>query len=277
IRSENGSDSTTVTASNANDHVFYVTANYVNISGFTVEGAKSSMGVRLFNANYCNVSDINASDNYYGIYLESSNNNTLTGNTVRDNGDGIILGHSSYNTLTGNNVSNNNNGIWLTSSNYNTLTGNTVSSNNGYGIYLYSSSYNTLTGNTVSNNGYGIWLDSSSNNLIYNNYFKNPINAYDDGTNIWSITKTPETNIIGGPYLGGNYWSDYVDADEDGLGDTWVPYDSSGDIKNGGDSLPLVAAITIKGDVNGDGEVTLFDAMYLAKHVLGEAGYEVLY
>ena len=30
-------------------------------------------------------------------------------------------------------------------------------------------------------------------------------------------------------------------------------------------------------DVNGDGEITLFDAMYLAKHVLGEKGFEVLY
>ncbi|MDY6958867.1 MAG: pectinesterase family protein [Halobacteriota archaeon] len=48
IRSENGSDSTTVTASNANDHVFYVTANYVNISGFTVEGANSRTPMLLF-------------------------------------------------------------------------------------------------------------------------------------------------------------------------------------------------------------------------------------
>ena len=30
-------------------------------------------------------------------------------------------------------------------------------------------------------------------------------------------------------------------------------------------------------EVSGDGEVTLFDAMYLAKHVLGEEGFEVLY
>jgi hypothetical protein len=30
----------------------------------------------------------------------------------------------------------------------------------------------------------------------------------------------------------------------------------------------------LNGDVNGDGEVTLFDAMYLAKHVLGIAGFE---
>ena len=30
----------------------------------------------------------------------------------------------------------------------------------------------------------------------------------------------------------------------------------------------------LNGDVNGDGEVTLSDAMYLAKHVLGITGFE---
>ena len=38
IRSENGSASTIVQAANPNDYVFEITADYVNISGFTVEG-----------------------------------------------------------------------------------------------------------------------------------------------------------------------------------------------------------------------------------------------
>ncbi|HCO95343.1 MAG TPA: hypothetical protein DIU00_15575 [Phycisphaerales bacterium] len=110
------------------------------------------------------------------------------------------------------------------------------------GIYLIGRQHCNISNNTANSNNYGIYLSSSSNNLIYNNYFSNTNNARDDGTNTWNTTKTAGTNIIGGSWLGGNYWSDYAGVDNtgDGLGDTLLLYNSSGNIANGGDWHPLV-------------------------------------
>ncbi|MFZ2071412.1 MAG: hypothetical protein WAV32_07450, partial [Halobacteriota archaeon] len=57
IKSENGAEKTIVQAANPDDHVFEVTADYVNISGFTVKGtaetAFTCAGINIRNADYC--------------------------------------------------------------------------------------------------------------------------------------------------------------------------------------------------------------------------------
>jgi parallel beta-helix repeat protein len=116
IQSENGSAKCIVEAANSNDHVFEVTADYVNIRGFTVTNATGDWksGIYLNGVGHCNISDNNASNNSCnGIYLYSSRRNTLTGNTANSNLYGIYLSSSSNNTLTGNNASNNVVGILL--------------------------------------------------------------------------------------------------------------------------------------------------------------------
>ena len=50
------------------------------------------------------------------------------------------------------------------------------------------------------------------------NYFDNTNNAWDGGDNVWNTTKTGGTNIIGGPYLGGNCWSDMQERTQMAMG-----------------------------------------------------------
>ena len=64
-----GADVVTVQAASSNDHVFEVTADWVNISGFTVTGATHRFGVYLDRVDYCNISDNTISNNDDGIFL----------------------------------------------------------------------------------------------------------------------------------------------------------------------------------------------------------------
>ena len=84
-----GADVVYVTANLTSDHVFEVTADYVNISGFTLTGATGSggAGIHLSSSQHCNISYNTASNNDHGIYLYDSSNNTLTGNTISNNSD----------------------------------------------------------------------------------------------------------------------------------------------------------------------------------------------
>jgi parallel beta-helix repeat protein len=169
-----GADVVTVTAADSGDHVFEVSADRVNISGFAVSGAVDgyrTAGVYLNDTDHCDISRNNASNNDYGICLYSSDNNTLTDNIASNNDHGIYLWYSSNNNnLTKNNASSNGNGIKLSDSRNNTLASN-IASNNHFGIWLIGdSNNNTLASNTANfNSHHGIYLIFSSNNTLTNN------------------------------------------------------------------------------------------------------------
>ena len=183
IQSKYGSINCIVEAANTNDHVFEVTADYVDICGFTVKGSHGNLfpsGIYLDHVNHCNIIDNNANSNYPGdgIYLYHSNNNTIHGNNASNNTGGIALFSSSNNTLNGNiaNLNSPGDGIYLHDSNNNTFTGNIINFNNQCGIYSGISSNNTFKGNTIKSNNYAISLFFSCNdntitgNTIINNY-----------------------------------------------------------------------------------------------------------
>ena len=159
IKSESGNpDDTIVQAADPNDHVFYVTADNVTISGFRVTGANSigKHGIHLEGVTGCSVINNIVSNNKNGIYLLDSRTNTLRDNTVKSNDNyGIFLVKSGNNTLHNNLVNSNNRyGIALDTSNDNNLSDNTVHSNNKHGISLGTSSHNKMRNNNIFNNTY---------------------------------------------------------------------------------------------------------------------------
>ena len=240
-------------------------------------------GVMLGNDSSDNNIENNKVSNhsYEGISIIGSSNNIIKNNiiennrAIENNQGGVVLGiwvinksrgievYSNNNILINNTINSNDpNGISLGRSYNNTLTNNTINSNNQSGIFLSNSSNNNIENNKVSNNRYGIRLSSSSsNNTIYNNYFSN-INNFrlrNSSGNRWNIEKISGINIIGGSYLGGNFWAspngtgfsqDCPDSNGDGICDS--PYILDG---NNTDYLPLAyKPLNIsKGDLNNNG------------------------
>lgn len=156
--------------------------NSTNISMRGLNVTNNAQGVLLAYASGCLIENVNALNNTYGIFLYSSNNNTLVSNTVTSEGDrGIELISSNDNSVGDNAVTKNEIGIglWLSAEN-NTISGNAVSNGTmGKGLYLGSSTSNTISNNAIVNNNQGIYLYNSGNNTFRNN--KMTGNSYNFG------------------------------------------------------------------------------------------------
>ncbi|MCQ1537339.1 PGF-pre-PGF domain-containing protein [Methanosarcina sp. KYL-1] len=204
-----------------------------------------------------------------GIYLSECGENNVTDNTVDSNGyieegiERVSLTASDESNKESNKESCKKNSEKTTfklgfdlSKLFNLFT--SSSEYPSAGIYLENSYDNNLIGNTIENNsGSGLSLTDSEGNTIYNNYFNNINNTYldenplppllgIDAPNVWNIDLTEGENIVGGPYLGGNFWATpegngfsqtAEDEDEDGICD--AAYNVTEDGENV-DYFPLI-------------------------------------
>lgn len=154
---------------------------------------------------------------------------TIANNNIEHNSRGLLIYFTVNTACLNNTIRNSGIGINLKAAQDNVFYNNTVINDEGeyFGVYLFNNI--TTGGGLVINNQF-------TNNYILSetplfvDYGGNPdpgvprefgpawgpeiqwgrILAPGEGTddiNVWNVTKTSGTNIVGGPYLGGNYWA----------------------------------------------------------------------
>ena len=215
------------------------------LSGFLIRQLTSGVNTVSNNTAYNNDGS--------GFNVFDCNNTIISNNTAYYNNLSGIYLHKGGSGGPGSNVSVRNNlvynnsghGIFIFNTSNEFIINNTIQFNNLSGIQLQMADNINITLNTVLNHSTSINLLNSDNNWIYNNYFGD-LPAADAASigNSWNIAKTAGTNIIGGPFLGGNFWRLYngTDLDTDGLGDTLLPWKGqTNGIVNGGDIHPLTS------------------------------------
>ncbi len=180
----------------------------------TYDGSTKASSFYCILCNNVTVRDLEMSNMDRGVYLWETSNSRIQNIRVLESGWGIYMILSPNNTIQDSKFST-----------YN------IHHYSETGVSLSSSDNNTFENNTFISNNYGIELFSSSKNTIYNNYFNNINNFIFKGTiyeNTWNVTKNPGKNIIGGSYLGGNFWANSTgkgfsqtctDTNNDGLCD----------------------------------------------------------
>jgi nitrous oxidase accessory protein len=189
-------------------------------------------------------------NNFNGILVNNSYNNSITDNTVtvtmsvflRPTDDvmlgcyGIRLQGSSSNSITGNSFVDCPKGVCILSSSCdNVVENNGISGSHYVGVEVAEdSNHNQITFNNIVDNEVGANFANSSNNQIHHNGFI-------DNEVMVSYRSTDEPNFFDDGSEG-NYWSDYngADSNSDGIGDT--PYIID---ENNQDNHPLMEPAVI--------------------------------
>ncbi len=211
----------------------------VTIEGCTVtrngRGIESDLSGRL-EENLLVDSEI-AQNAAFGVSLKESGL-VIRGCMVRGNGgNGIELEHASAEIVR-----------------------NRIVENAGIGVSSSDRGASNITSNVITGNGQGVSLGGDWASRLVNNHLDNVDNGFFGPIEVGmlNVTTTPGPNIVGGPFIGGNYWArpngtgfsqTHPDTDGDGFCDE--PYVLNPD-EGVTDHLPLAMPYTPPGPIGGD-------------------------
>jgi len=252
----------------------------LNGNGHTLLGDdwnKTIDGLVLENVANVTVKRFTISNFYWGLRLFQSRDIVLFENILFKNVYGFHPNWSNNSFAIRNKIEANiGGGVYLTNSFNITFEENLIIRNKLYAMRITNCRNCTIKRNVVAHNfGSGVHFMNSNNNKVYKNNLLN--NSYDalntDAVNIWDD----------GYPDGGNYWGLYSGSDlfsgvnqdilgSDGIGDT--PYIIDGKNK---DKYPLMKPLqlSIRGDVNYDGIVDIFDVTAMASVYHSKEGDEL--
>jgi len=181
---------------------FEIDAAGTQVNGFTMKGGvwfDKGAGSCIVQNNKFEGAGVSIGNNY------AHGNQTITNNVFTGSSAAISTYDSIYNKIIGNEIQNCGTGIEL----------------------LYGGGGHVITGNNITNCDVGIKLSDESA-TIYNNYFNNKVNlqaADEFASSSLNTTKAKGSNVIGGHYIGGNFWST---PSEDGFSQTHLDINGDG-------------------------------------------------
>jgi len=171
------SGNTVISKHESHMYTIDITADYVTLEGFNISEESNSNQVALIyvrsNSVVIQRNNITYSGTY-GIYLDSSDDNTIGSNVINDT-KGIYLSSSNNNVIHSNKISNGSEAaVYMDPLDNNNIIYNNNFSYNKYGIYAFDCSKGNISNNTINYNDLdGIKLQTGNDVVIANNVIRN--------------------------------------------------------------------------------------------------------
>jgi len=192
-----------------NKKLFYFNEQ-ISLSNFNA-GAIILCGADNSTLTNLNISNTNHNN---GLYIVRTDDSIFSNLKITGTYDGIFILDSDNNLVTSSTSTNNyyaGIGVWGEN---NKIIGNKINNNYYAGILAYFATNSVIKDNYIEYNSFGIYFDENepvaTGIHVYNNLFRNTINFradYEGNPNTWTEALTSGFNIIGGSYIGGNFWA----------------------------------------------------------------------